>query len=82
MQNKISDLNNILFEQLHRLNDQSKKGELLTEEIERAKALTSVGAQVISNYRVQLDAVKMLADGGYIQPDQAKIVLGIENGKQ
>jgi hypothetical protein len=80
MKNKISDLNNILFEQLERLNDEELKGENLTNEINRTKSITEVAKQVTDNYKVQLDAVRMLADGGYLQPDDAKVVLGLTNG--
>lgn len=80
MKNKMGDLNNILFEQLERLNDEKLKGEDLQQEINRAKSITDIGGQIVSNYKVQLDATKMLLDGGYLQPQDAKAVLGLTNG--
>lgn len=47
--NKLSDLNNALFEQLERLNDADLTGDALREEAERAKAITKVSHQIISN---------------------------------
>ena len=43
MKNKLSDLNNLLFEQLERLQDDELKGDDLDHEIARSKAVTSIG---------------------------------------
>lgn len=58
MKNKLTDLNNHLFAQLERLNDEGLKGEELQEEIERSKAVTGVSKEVVSNARLVLDAEK------------------------
>jgi len=58
MKNTLGDLNNHLFAQLERLGDEDIKGESLTEEIERAKAVTQVATQIISNGKLMLDAIK------------------------
>lgn len=65
MQNKLTDLNNHLFEQLERLNDESLTGEALEQEIGRAKAITSVSSQIIANADLNLKAVEMQLDYGY-----------------
>ncbi|MDR2020658.1 MAG: hypothetical protein LBQ14_07850 [Treponema sp.] len=58
MKNKLSDLNNHLFEQLERLNDDELKGEALTAEIIRANGMCNVSAQIIAAGRLVLDASK------------------------
>lgn len=58
MRNSLGDLNNHLFAQLERLSDEEIVGERLTEEIERAKAVTSVANQIISNGSLVLQAQK------------------------
>jgi hypothetical protein len=56
MKNKLSDLNNHLFEQLERLNDDDLKGEELGQEINRAHAMTNIAAQIINNASLVLKA--------------------------
>lgn len=62
LKNTLGDLNNHLFAQLERLGDEELKGEKLAEEIERAKAVTSIATQVISNGNLVLQAEKFKAD--------------------
>jgi len=54
--NKLSDLNNHLFAQLERLGDEGLTGDGLTQEIERARAVSSVATQVIANGTLVLKA--------------------------
>jgi hypothetical protein len=58
MKNKLSDLNNHLFEQLERLNDDDLKGESLTAEVIRSQSMCNVAGQIIANGRLVLDAAK------------------------
>ena len=58
MKNKLIDLNNHLFQQLERLNDEDLSGKQLQDEIERSKAITGVSKEVVSNARLVLDAEK------------------------
>jgi hypothetical protein len=58
MKNKLSDLNNHLFEQIERLNDDDLKGEDFDREVRRAQAMCNVAGQIISNGRLVLDATK------------------------
>ena len=62
MKNTLHDLSLHLFAQLERLNDEDVKGEQLTEEIERSKAITNIAKEIIANGTLVLQA-KKLQDG-------------------
>jgi hypothetical protein len=58
--NKISDLNNHLFSQLEKLNDDNLTGNELTMECKRAKAMSSIATQILNSTRLTLEAMKMV----------------------
>jgi hypothetical protein len=58
MKNKLSDLNDHLFEELEWLGDRDVKGEALKEEVIRAKAICDVATRIIAGGRLVLDAAK------------------------
>jgi hypothetical protein len=74
MKNKLSDLNNHLFAALERLNDEDVKGEALTEEIQRSKAIAGVAKEVVANASLVLEGAKFAKEHG-----SAPEVLGIED---
>ena len=64
MQNKLLDLNNHLFEQLERLNDEDLDEKQLNLEIKRASAMANISNQIIQNAKVELDATKVCLEYG------------------
>ena len=62
--NKLIDLNNHLFEQLERLNDDNLKDEDLEDEIKRGTAMAQIGAVIVNNNKVALMAMKLKGEVG------------------
>lgn len=60
--NTLGNLNNVLFEQLDRLNDKDLKGEALREEMQRSKAIGEVAKNIINNGSLVIQAKKMIDD--------------------
>jgi hypothetical protein len=54
--NTLDDLNNHLFSEMERLNDDKLEGEALEQELHRADGITKLGAQIINNARTILSA--------------------------
>lgn len=63
VKNRLVDLNNHLFEQMERLNDDELEGEKMTKEISRAKAMSLIASQIIGNARLALDAETAVGQG-------------------
>lgn len=58
MNNNLAKLNTYLFDQMERLNVDELKGDALSEEINRAKAVKDVATSIISNGKLVLEAEK------------------------
>ena len=63
MKNNLNSLNDYLFEQLERLNDDEEleKEGVLEKEFKRAKAITDISTAIVNNAKLVLD-VKKYAD--------------------
>lgn len=72
VKNTLGDLNNHLFEQLERLNDESIKGDKLKEEIERARAVSSIASQIINNGNLVLKAQQFYDGSDRVDLDAKK----------
>lgn len=70
----MADLNNHLFEQLERLNDENLKGEDLKQEISRSKSMAGVAMAIINNGALALKAKQYIDEfGDDGMPDILKI---------
>lgn len=64
MKNTLTDLNNHLFEQLERINDEDLTDEQLEKEIKRSKAMTDIATKIIDNASLGLQAEKLKVEYG------------------
>ena len=66
MNNNLNSLNNYLFEELERLNDDEEleKEENLNKELKRAKAISGVSMAIVNNAKLILDAKKYADEVG------------------
>lgn len=78
MKNKLTDLNNHLFEMLERLNDEDLTDDELNDEIKRGKAMTAVANAIIRNGTLQLQVIKHVDEQGR-STTEFPDVLQIEN---
>ena len=69
MKNTLIDLNNHLFEQIERLNDDELSDEQLTKEIQRSKAMTDVAGKTIDNASLVLQSEKLKIEYGRREVD-------------
>lgn len=76
MKNTLKDLNNHLFAQLERLNDESISPEELEKEMDRAKSVVSVANAIVANANVQMRAFEYMKEQGYTV--QSPELLGIK----
>lgn len=76
MKNTLTDLNNYLFEQLERLQDDSLDETGLEKEIQRSEAVQKVAKTIIDNGQLALQAKKRLDEYG--QGDKVELpMLGV-----
>jgi len=85
MKNKLTDLNNYLFEQLERLNDDELTGEELEIQLKKTKAVTEVSQNIINNAKQVLDSCKFMENAGYGwvgNKDSITLLVGGGNNEQ
>lgn len=73
VKSKLTDLNDHLFAQMERLNDEDLAGDKLDEEIKRAHAMAGVANQIISNASLALTAQKALGETVRSLPEMLRI---------
>ena len=81
MKNTLADLNNHLFEQMERLNDDDLTIEQLEKEIKRTDAMKDIATQIISNASILLKATELNME--YSRGDNCvpKLLLGNDEKK-
>ena len=72
MMNTLPDLNNLLFEQIERINDDELVGTELEVQLKKSRVINSIASQIIQNANLIYKAVKYqeMEDGS------AKLLLG------
>lgn len=70
--NKLSDLNDHLFEQLERLNDEDLTEEQISKEVKRSSAMTKIASHIIKNAKVTIDAMRLVSSGAFDKDDLPK----------
>ena len=69
MKNTLTDLNNYLFEQLERLNDDELTPEELDRELQKTDSIVKISEKIIENGELAFKTMKHLDDYGY-HPDK------------
>ena len=72
MKNKLSDLNNYLFEQIGRLQDDSLDAEAVDREIKKSDAIVDVAETIVKSSSLQLQALSKFCEYGIIGQEQVK----------
>lgn len=80
--NKLVDLNDHLFAELERLDDEDLKGDELKEELDRAKALSDVSEKIINNASLMLKAIHEQNEYGTVSRDVPKMLLGVTQNEE
>jgi len=76
MKNTLGDLNNHLFMQLERLNDEELILENLQQEIKRSKAIADVAGKIIENGKLVLEAERFMDEKGDLNSKIPKMLEG------
>lgn len=80
VKNTLGDLNNHLFAQLEKLEDDDLKGDELEAEIRRSEAMAKVGEQIIKTGELQLKAMQHMDEYGYERKKAVPEMLEVRGG--
>lgn len=80
MKNTLGDLNNHLFAQLEKINDDDLSGEDLDAEIKRTEAMAKISEQIIKTGELQFKAMQHMDEYGYDRKKAVPEMLEIKGG--
>ncbi len=80
MKNKLPDLNNHLFMQLERLNEEGISDDAIAREAKRAEHVVAISDQIIGVAKVRLAAAKLSADYGLEVDDVVRPMIEKKSG--
>ena len=78
MRNTLVDLNNHLFEQLERLNDEELTDEELEKEIKRTDAMKDIATQIIANANIVLKATELNMEYSRNEVNVPQMLIGFD----
>lgn len=79
MRNTLVDLNNHLFEQMERLNDDELTDEELEKEIKRADAMKDIATQIIANANIVLKATELNMEYSKNEVNVPQMLIGFDD---
>ena len=73
MKNTLTDLNNYLFEQLERLNDDELTEEQMERELKKTDGIVRISEKIIANGELAFKTMKHMDDYGYYNTGNRKV---------
>lgn len=74
MKNTLTDLNNYLFEQLERINDDELSPDELERELQKTDSIVKISEKIIENGELAFKTMKHMDDYGYITNRSADVI--------
>lgn len=82
MNNTLADLNNHLFEQLERLNDEDLDSDALEKELKRADGVSKIAEKIIRNGELAYKTMRHMDEYRYDEARPAPAMLEVKRGKR
>lgn len=82
MKNTLTDLNNHLFEELERLNDDELTGEQIEKELKRAEGMTKIATQIVQNAELAYKTMVHMDEYGYNRDNVVPVMLDMKGGDE